>query len=114
MLNLTPELMEATYELLRLTPPFKAWKLPEADAVAFHVIGSVHQADHCMVGDMHQIRISANKHKTLRALTETMAHEMIHCHEAQLKLRSDVAHGAKFQRFADRVCKIHGFDRGQF
>lgn len=115
MLHMTPAMLEAAYELLRATPPFKGWKLPPGDEVAFHILRTrAQQADHCLVGNTHQIRVSAAKHATLRSLLETVAHEMIHVREVQLRARPDVAHGKLFNRLADKVCREHGFDRGQF
>lgn len=115
-LHLTHAMLAQAYELLRATPPFRGWKLPPAEEVEFHVTASVaDHADYCNLQDgRHRIRVSYKRHKTLRSLIETMAHEMIHMRERQLKLRWDVAHGATFQRLADRICALHGFDRGSF
>ena len=115
MLHMTPEIVEAAYELLRTTPPFKGWKLPEADDIEFHVCrikGA--QADHEYTHGRHVLRINALKHATLASLLSTLAHEMIHIREVNLRLRLDVAHGKAFHRMADSVCRHHGFDRGQF
>lgn len=116
-LHITPEIMENTYELLRIsTPAFK--KLPHADEVEFQVVHMrkrQDQADHCYNGIRHIIRISLDKHKTLASLTMTMAHEMCHMREYQRGFRRvDVMHGRLFNSIANAVCRHHGFDRGQF
>jgi hypothetical protein len=115
VIRATPTILEHTYELLRLTQPFKRWKLPPADDVEFHVINNRDRAaDHCLVRTTHKIRISAKLHSSLRTITETMAHEMVHVRERMLGLRADVEHGEAFHKLADEVCRHHGFDRGQF
>jgi hypothetical protein len=105
-LNLTPAMLEAAYELLRTTPPFRNWKLPDTDDVEFHVTKFGHAADCGFDGTQFVIRVSATKHGTLAALLETMAHEMCH-----MRYPNDRAHhGYLFKRLAVRVCRHHGFD----
>lgn len=109
-IHVTPELMEATYEYLRLTSPFKGWKLPHADDVDFYVMKTrENHGEHGMEGRRHFVRISYRTHKTIFALILTMAHEICH-----MKDTSKADHGATFQRLADSVCRHHGWDRGQF
>src|SRR5690349_18038866 len=36
-LRLTPDIIEGAYEFLRMTPPFRGWRLPPADEVEFVV-----------------------------------------------------------------------------
>jgi len=113
-LTITYEMLVATYELLRTTPPFKGWKLPPSDEVSFHVIRTKEcYGDHCYA-KRHTIRVSYARHKTLRLLIETMAHEMVHMREIQLGVRQDVAHGKEFRKLAKIVCSRHGFDEGAF
>lgn len=111
-MHMTPEIVEACYELLRMTSPFKRHKLPHADAVKFSILKTRQwQGDFQFEPDgTPHIRISYRKHKTLAALIETLAHEM--CHQCDKDARSD--HGASFNKLADQVCRVHGFDRGQF
>lgn len=125
-LHLTPALLEATYELLRLTPPFRAWHLPDADEVEFHAVSikGVAQAEHYILGNSttrlkdktehHVIRLNPKRHHTLQAVMMTLAHEMCHMREYELGNRVTGCHGAKFDELAKLVCKHHGFDRGQF
>jgi hypothetical protein len=112
VLHLTPELLEATYELLRLTPPFKGWKLPHSDDLAFRVSKGV---DNCGIfacwngrRKFPHIAISATHTKTLCQLTETMAHEMVHLQEFRLgKGKWNSNHGRVFKRLAKQVCRHH-------
>jgi hypothetical protein len=109
-ITLTQEILQTSYTLLRQTQPFNRLKLPPASQVKFQILrGKSVSGDHCHWNGKHHIRISAAKHHTLSAVIMTMAHEM--CHVAD---SSKSAHGAQFNRLADRVCKWHGFDRGQF
>lgn len=110
---ITHTLLENLYTMLRSTPPFNRWKLPEADAVGFVV---THNKERC--GQFHgdglesnDIEISAALHETIASVTITMAHEMVHLHEALKFKRKDVRHGAFFHHCADLVCKDHKFDR---
>ena len=114
-LHITPAMCEATYELLRATPPFRGWHLPHADDVVFKIV-----ADRGLYGSHwydpagHEVRISYRNIKQVGTLVRVMAHEMCHMREVRLKARSDVAHGALFRRLATQVCKFHGFDPGSF
>lgn len=113
-IHITPEIVETTYELLRLTPPFQGWKLPHADALRFSVLKTKDRQGDFAVDEkgVPHIRISYTKHKTLHALAMTLAHEMCHLRDYYLNARSE--HGASFHRLADQVCRHHCFDRGQF
>lgn len=115
MLHLSPEMLECAYELLRATRPFSGWRLPPADEVEFHIQRTRRQFADCeVVNGIPIIRVSATKHAQLGTLLATMAHEMIHLYEFNTLPTKEVRHGASFNKHADRVCKIHGFDRGSF
>lgn len=117
MIHLTPNMLEAAYELLRTTPPFRGWKLPDGETISFHVTNSNHtHGQHIATPGVndHIIKISAKRHKTMISLLLTMAHEMVHVREHGLGIRADVMHGKAFKRLADQVCKHHKFDGGQF
>ena|ERR1041385_4648864 len=113
MIHITPELLEAAYELLRTVPPFRGWKLPHADDVVFHVSGTrAHFAQHSVAASTHCVEISAAKNMQLGTLLMTLAHELCHMREAMLGKQP--RHGALFNKLADQVCKRHGWDRGAF
>lgn len=110
-LHLTPDLIEAVYELLRATPPFRRWKLPHADDVEFHVIKSgAIDGDCAYDGDRFTIRLSADRHSMLASTIATMAHEMCHMRYP----RDRAHHGKLFKRLAAQVCAVHGFDPKTF
>lgn len=116
MLHLTPETLESSYRLLCTTLPFRRWKLPDSDNIAFVV--SMHHdrlAHHRPYKDgsgRHEIAISARKVKTLALLNECMAHEMVHIRQDQLGIQR--AHGAAFKRLAALVCRRHGWTLATF
>ena len=112
-LHITPEMLEAAYELLRATPPFNRWKLPHADDVEFHVTTSPHHdAICCEPGGIH---VSGALHSYLPGVLQTMAHEMIHLyHMRQNTFRQDAAHGEAFRKAVRQVCRYHGFDPKRF
>ena len=108
-------MLEAAYELLRTSPPFNRWKLPEADEVAFHVTGHRdRRGDHCVQGSEHIIRISAPLHSTLRHVLETVAHEMCHMRQFVTAPQDQALHGWRFKVYAKAVCRIHRFDLSEF
>lgn len=115
MIHITTDTLETMYELLRTTKPFRAWKLPPGDEVDFHVTNAErYQGLYSFENGRHCIRLSYRYFKTLRPVAEIMAHEMCHLRERLLGVRADIMHGAVFHKLADQVCRIHGFDRGQF
>lgn len=112
-LRLTPETLEAAYEYLRSTTPFKGWKLPEADAVGFGVMREAGKyADFNVVDGVPTIRISELCVGHTVTLMEKMGHEM--CHLRQHLTGDKELHGARFKRMAKRVCAAHGFDPRTF
>lgn len=116
MLHLTPAILEAAYELLRLTPPFKRWKLPPADELEFRATRlSDGSQGECWLRKDKTLCLTVNpeRHHTLTAALTTLAHEMVHVREYKLGITS-TSHGKVFDKLAGKVCKIHGFDRGQF
>lgn len=116
MLHLTPALLENSYELLRLTPPFKRWKLPHADDLEFRVTNHADRFGHYDDRDgkaIPNIAVSSRHVKTLLGLFELLAHEMCHLY-LHRQGRKWEHHGPSFQRLADQVCRHHGFNREQF
>lgn len=112
-MRLTPEILEASYEYLRSTLPFRRWKLPPAEEVEFHVIRKPGLFGDCeTVGDQHIIRVSTAKVGRTQTLIETMAHEMVHVRLNGLGVKSE--HGSDFRRLASQVCRHHGFDPKTF
>lgn len=114
-LKITSETLQAAYELLRTTLPFRGWHLPPLEDVKFRVLKRT--TTNAMHGDYvfdgaHVIRVVDAKHQTINGVLMTVAHEMIHMKQ-QLDGATD-AHGKTFHKLADRVCKVHLWDRGSF
>lgn len=114
LLHLTPEMLESQYELLKLTPPFRGWKLPPADDIIFKIINWKDREAHFVVrkgGGEPEIAISTHYVKTLNQLAQCLAHEMIHLHMDRKKMHpGPTAHNWRFKRFAKTVCRTHGWD----
>ena len=85
-LRLTPDMLAAAYDFLRATPPFKSWKLPEAEEVGFHVVRDTKIfADFGMdEAGIPLIRVSEARNGHAVTLLATMGHEMIHLHQVRL------------------------------
>lgn len=116
-LPLTPEVVAAAYEFLRHCPPFRGWKLPEADAVEFHVTRHRDRyADHTLDRKQHRIRVSSHNVKTTYALLQAVAHEIIHEYQDGIAKSGSrkTDHNAEFVRLSKRVCRAHGFDPETF
>jgi hypothetical protein len=114
-LRLTPEMLEAAYEILRMTLPFKRWKLPHADDVEFHVTRHRDRRGDCVdAGHAHIVRISSIEIVSLNDLIETMAHEMVHIQQDRMSSNEKFPHGPLFKRLAKQVCRHHGFEEVDF
>lgn len=111
-MHLTPEILERTYELLRITPPFKAWKLPEVDDLEFKVSRS--KATFAAYRAAYKnrpayIEVSQHSCKNTHMLIEAMAHEMVHLSLQSCGSEENEGHTPAFWRRARAVCKQHGF-----
>lgn len=115
-IRISLEIVEATYELLRATEPFKRWKLPHADDISFAIIRNKNHRGEFYINKKNDPTICVNDsfHHTIDELLRTVAHEMCHLVEYRAGARPDVAHGWIFNDLANRVCKFHSFDRGAF
>jgi predicted SprT family Zn-dependent metalloprotease len=110
-LPLTPHIVAAAYEYLRATPPFRGWKLPDAEAVEFGVTRHRdRQADHThyLRTNEHIIRVSSYHVGTSLKLLEAVAHEMIHLH--QWRTRKASGHDRWFNKTSERVARLHGWE----
>jgi hypothetical protein len=110
-------MVEAQYELLKLTPPFNRWKLPPGDEVEFFICKlKDREADYVSWTDGRmRIRLSIEHVKTLDRLAMTLGHEMIHMHMDRAKIPAGRNfHGWRFQRFARAVCLAHDWDVTRF
>jgi hypothetical protein len=120
-LHLTPDLLEGAYEYLRLSPPFREWRLPDGDHVIFRVLAARDRFGHFRgrhrrgrgADGFSEIAISAREVKTTQMLIATMAHEMIHLYQDENGTARG-HHNPQFLRLAARVCAIHGFDPEEF
>lgn len=114
-MRITPEIIEAAYDYLRVTEPFAAWKLPEVDDLGFHVSRSPDRfADFIVLNGVSTIRVNEEKNTSTLVLMMTVAHEMIHLYQHLHKLDTKAQHNADFKRRAVRVCKSHGWDQNLF
>lgn len=113
-LNITPEILEATYELLRVTLPFRRWHLPHPDELGFRV--SQHRDRHAHYRNhngVKEICVSQFHAVGLEKLMQDVAHEMVHL---RLDETGDarVNHGPKFQKLALIVCQRHKWELESF
>lgn len=117
-LQLTPDILEACYEYLRVTAPFNRCRLPDPDDLEFRVTRHNDRFGHFDDRDgkhpFPNISISEKFVKTTLGLAEVMSHELVH---VALFVRGDAGwekHGASFKRMAKAVCRHHGFDPKTF
>ncbi len=115
MLALHPEHLEAAYDFLRKLPPFKGWKLPEADAVHFRVAARQDaHGEYILREGTHHIMISSCHCGHLDTLIQIMAHEMVHLAQEESGHANNSQHNSDFKRRALRVSKLLGFDPRNF
>jgi hypothetical protein len=116
MLPITPDRLASVYDMLRAWPPFHRWQLPPASEVKFRVARTRRwHAAWWIDGVQHHIEVSEKTHGHLSSVVASMAHEMIHVRQRIAKTETrGVEHNAEYLRLANRVCRIHGFDNGQF
>lgn len=114
-MHITPDTMEASYELLRSTLPFRRWRLPHPDKLCFRVLVTRERFGHFIAytGSEYVGEIAVStKVKTLHMLNEVIAHEMVHLRQEMLQYRDN--HGKSFQRMAKLVCDRHGWNLATF
>lgn len=110
-MKLSPEIVEAAYELLRRTAPFKRWRLPDPDDVVFRVMHYQDvRGDYNFIGGYHQISVSVHGVGSFTNLIHLVAHEMIHLHQNVRKTDTAAQHNAEFHRLNRRMCKLLQFD----
>ena len=111
-LPLTKDALALAYDYLCEFPPFNRWNMPPSEDVKFSVIKHKDRTAHyvCENG-AHQIAVSSNYVGRHEMLLSSMAHEMLHLHMSQTCWNRRNPHDAAFQKWADRICKIHEFDR---
>lgn len=118
-LVLTPEMMAAAYEYLRVCRPFKRLKMPPANVVKFIVSRSKRDyAAYQWNGTQHTISLSQNSVSQSLTLFLWMGHEMVHLYleENGLEPRRGTrnSHSKLFNQLAVRVCREHGWDHKLF
>lgn len=114
-LPLTPEMLRGAYEYLRACPPFRRWKLPPAEEVAFYVGGSrTNSGEYGYEKGAHWIRVSDRHAGHTATLLFILAHEMVHLKQGLRRPGTKLTHDAEFRRLSARVCKLHGFDPKMF
>jgi hypothetical protein len=118
-LHLTPDCLENAYEYLRTTLPFRRMNLPHADNLIFRVMGARDRFGHFRgriktTNELNEIGVSIRVVHSTDLLMATMAHEMIHLYQHEKGSYNRSAHNAEFERLAERVCRIHGFERKTF
>ena len=114
-MKLTPEILAAAYDYNKTWEPFNKWNFPDAEEVEFRVIKSttVH-GWYAMRDGKHIIAISARTVGFPTTLIRVMAHEMIHLHQQEAGMANAAQHNRAFQKLAERVAKIHGYDPKEF
>jgi hypothetical protein len=113
-MHITPDMMEGAYRLLLTTLPFRRWRLPDPDDMAFRV--SKHQDRHAHFRNhrgIKEICISQVHAKGVEKLVRDIAHELIHMRLDDVG-DSRVNHGPKFRRLAIVVCQRHKWELERF
>ena len=106
---ITPQTIQAIYEMLIQLPPFNRWNLPPSSKVIFEVIN-----DQNCYGEYepepHTIRISYAKLSFLDHTVRTMAHELIHLRLYIKGSKSWDKHDKVFLALSHKVAIQLGYD----
>jgi len=114
-LPLTVATLAHAYDYLCEFPPFNRWDLPPSEDVKFSIIKKADRYAHYqMINGVHHIAVSTKFVGRHESLLSTLSHEMIHLHCRAANIRMRDPHGKAFQKLADRVCRVHEFDRLTF
>jgi hypothetical protein len=108
-------MLAGCYDFLRTTPPYRRWKLPEAEQVAFNV--TRHPRFHAshQGGPTCVIEVSSASVGHTATLIWVMGHEMLHLHQYIAGFETPRAmHNADFRRKAEAACRYHGWDFRSF
>lgn len=115
-LTLTPEIIARAYDYLNATEPFIRWNLPDSETLTFKVANAPDlRGWHTFDGERHVIHISRRTIVRTLSLMSTVAHEMIHVQENHnIGCKGRGEHSAAFNKWAEQVCREHGFDPALF
>lgn len=112
-LPLSRDVLASAYDYLCTTQPFCEWNLPDSEDVRFRVVKSpLLRGWYCLGEDgSHTIAISSRCIGQTDSLMRTMAHEIVHLHQGEVKIDSPGSeHNRAFWKLAEQVCHFHGFD----
>lgn len=105
----TPQTVQAVYEMLICLPPFNRWNLPPSKQVVFEVTN-----DPTCYGEYepepNTIRISSAKIGHLENITKTTAHEIIHMRLYLKGSKSWDKHDKVFNDLSYKVAAQLGYD----
>jgi len=106
---ITPQTVQAIYEMLIQVPPFNKWNLPPSSKVNFEV-----RNDPDCYGEYepepHTIRISYAKLSWVDHTIRTVAHELCHMRLYIRGSKSWDKHDAQFTKLSHRVATQLGYD----
>ena len=109
---LTAEMLAHAYDYLACQPPFSKWNLPPSEDVKFSISKNKYRFAHYqMIGGEHHIVLSSRFVGRHELLIATVAHEIIHLHMEASCISQKNPHDSAWHKYADRICKIHEFDR---
>jgi hypothetical protein len=109
------DMLAPAYDYLAATEPFYNWNLPPAEEIRFKLFKKWKKYAHYFrVDGVHHIEFSTKHVTDHYMLLATMAHEMIHLFLETHCMHGDDFHGEAFQRIANEVCELHGFNRYDF
>ena len=112
---LNAEMLAHCYDYLACQPPFSSWNLPPSEDVVFKIsFSKKNYAHYQWISGVHHIVVSRHAITRHDLLLATMAHELVHLHQEQCGIMSNNPHDAAFSRYADRICRVHEFDRKSF
>ena len=118
-MTLTPDIIKAAYVFLKATPPFRYWRMPPVDEIAFRVVKSRSiqawfQASGRGSKRKRTLAVSTNCVGYTNTLIGAVAHEMVHVYMDVQGLDTTGEHNEKFYKLAKRACRVLGADPKTF
>mgnify|MGYP003353038971 CR=1 FL=1 len=112
MVLLTKQNLRKLYACFVRLPPFCNYRMPAPHKVTFKVVNDPDTYG-WFVNDPPRIEIS-KLCEDFNKVNETLLHEMIHCMLWYNKHKDFDQHDHKFDKYAEIVCNLYGYDKKEF
>ena len=110
---LTRQNLRKLYACFVKLPPFNGYRMPAPHKVQFGIINTNGDVLGYFHTDPTRIEVDVSNDTYLK-ITETLMHEMIHCLLYYHNHNDFDAHEKKFNKYANIICNLYGFNLEEF